>query len=393
MPWKETHVMDERMKFIAEYLEGDWNMSELCRAYGISRPTGYELVARYNAKGPQGLRDRSRARHRHPNQTAAEIAEKVIELRKAHPRWGPRKLRGRLARNEPEVNWPAPSTIGELLKRQGLVSPRRQVRRAPRVAIDRRAQLQGPNDIWCADFKGWFRTGDGRRCEPLTITDEFSRFLLTCHAVERPDGEHTYPLFERAFCEYGLPLAIRTDNGSPFASRGVGGLSRLAVWWIKLGIRPERIDPGKPQQNGRHERMHRTLKQEIASPPCSSWHAQQMALEDFRQQYNFERPHEALNNTTPSDHYSSSPRSYPNRHVIEYPDHYVVRRVRSNGEIRMRGQLHFLGEALSGELVGLDRADDRYWHIHFGPAPLATFDDFTRTLRREPPIPSPIDTP
>ncbi len=393
MPWKETHVMDERMKFIADYLEGEWNMSDLCRAYGISRPSGYELVARYKGEGPQGLQDRSRARHRHPNQTAAEIAEKVIELRKAHPRWGPRKLRGRLARKEPGVIWPAPSTIGELLKRQGLVSARRQVRRTPRVPINRRAQLQGPNDIWCADFKGWFRTGDGRRCEPLTITDEFSRFLLTCHAVERPDGEHTYPLFERAFCEYGLPLAIRTDNGSPFASRGVGGLSRLAVWWIKLGIRPERIDPGKPQQNGRHERMHRTLKQEIASPPCSSWQAQQRALEDFRQQYNFERPHQALDNTTPSDHYSSSTRSYPNRHVIEYPSHYVVRRVRSNGEIRMRGQLHFLGEALSGELVGLERADDRYWHIHFGPIPLATFDHFSRSLRRQPPISTPIDAP
>lgn len=391
MPWKETHVMDERMKFIAEYLKGEWTMSELCRAYGISRPTGYELVSRYQAEGPEGLRDRSRARHRHPNQTAAEIAEKVIELRKAHPRWGPRKLRGRLMLREPEAGWPAPSTIGALLKRHGLVSARRQVRRTPRSAIDRAAQLQGPNDVWCADFKGWFRTGDGRRCEPLTITDQFSRFLLTCHAVERPDSEHTLPLFERAFCEYGLPRAIRTDNGSPFASRGVGGLSRLAVWWIKLGIRPERIDPGKPQQNGCHERMHRTLKQEVASPPRSSWQAQQRALEDFRHEYNFERPHEALENLTPSHHYSSSTRPYPNRHLIEYPDHYVVRRVRSNGQIRMRGQLHFLGEALTGELVGLDRVDDRNWHIHFGPVPLATFDDFTRTLRRHPPITDPID--
>jgi len=391
MPWKETHVMEERLKFIADFLKGEWNMSELCRAYGISRPTGNKVMLRYKTEGAEGLRNRSRATHRHPNQTAAEIAEKLIELRRAHPRWGPQKLRGRLVRKEPGVDWPAPSTIGALLKRSGLVSARRRVQRTPRAPIEHSAQLQGPNDVWCADFKGWFRTGDGRRCEPLTITDQFSRFLLTCHAVERPDGEHTYPLFERAFCEYGLPLAIRTDNGSPFATRGVGGLSRLAVWWLKLGIRLQRIEPGKPQQNGRHERMHRTLKQEVACPPRPSWPAQQQALEHFRYEYNFERPHQALDNATPGDHYTSSVRCYPNRHVIEYPGHYVVRRVRSNGEIRMRGQLHFLGEALSGELVGLDRIDDRYWHIHFGPVPLATFDGFTSKLLRQPPIAQPTD--
>lgn len=393
MPWKETHVMDERLKFLAEYLQGEWTMSELCRAYGISRPSGYALVARYQREGAAGLRDRSRARHRHPNQTPAAIAEKVIQLRQAHPRWGPRKLRGRLVRQEPGVSWPAPSTIGALLTRHGLVSARRLVRRTPQGPSDRSARLQGPNDVWCADFKGWFRTGDGRRCEPLTISDEFSRFLVTCHAVARPDGPHTVPLFERAFCEYGLPRVIRTDNGAPFASRGVGGLSRLAVWWIKLGIRPERIDPGQPQQNGRHERMHRTLKHEVASPPCASWPAQQRALEAFRQQYNFERPHQALDNATPSDHYVRSPRAYPTRPVLEYPGHYEVRRVRSNGELRLRGQLHFLGEALSGELVGLERVDDRWWHIHFGPIPLATFDDFTRSLRREPPRTAPPDAP
>lgn len=378
--------MDERTKFVAEYLQGEWTMSELCRAYGISRPTGYKLISRYQAEGPGGLRDRSRARRRHPNQTPAEIAEKVIGLRKTHPRWGPIQLRSRLQRGEPEVNWPAPSTIGTLLQRHGLVSRRRRVQRTPPSLLGRSQGQLGPNDLWCADFKGWFRTGDGRRCEPLTITDQYSRFLLSCHAVERPDGEHTFALFERAFCEYGLPLAIRTDNGAPFATRGVGGLSRLAVWWIKLGIRPERIEPGKPQQNGRHERMHRTLKQEVASPPCSSWPAQQQALEHFRDDYNFERPHQALGNTTPAENYSCSSRSYPTREVIAYPGHYLVRRVRSNGEIKMRGQLHFLGEALSGELVGLDRVDDRYWHIHFGPVPLATFDDFTRKLRRQPPL-------
>ena len=267
MPWKEIQVMEERLKFIAAYLEGEWTMSELWRAYGISRPTGYEVLARYQAHGLDGVRERSRAAQHHPNQMAPALAEQVVQARHAHPRWGPRKLRAWMARKQPDVPWPAPSTIGTLLTRHGLVAPRRRVRRTP-AAGGPGATGAGPNDVWCADFKGWFRTGDGRRCEPLTISDECSRFLLTCRAVERPDWEHTYPLFHRAFCAYGVPRAIRTDHGPPFASRGVGGLSRLALWWIKLGIRPQRIAPGKPQQNGRHERMHQTLNQAVARPPA-----------------------------------------------------------------------------------------------------------------------------
>ena len=226
-----------------------------------------------------------------------------------------------------------------------------------------------------------------RRWPPLTISDECSRFLLTCRAVERPDWEHTYPLFHRAFCDYGVPRAIRTDNGPPFASRGVGGLSRLALWWIKLGIRPQRIAPGKPQQNGRHERMHQTLKQAVARPPRASWPAQQRALEAFSHEYNYERPHEALHLTPPADHYVPAPHSYPRPLGVHYPVHYVVRRVRTNGEIKWRGQRHFLSEVLCGELVGLTQAIDRYWHIYFGPVPLATMDDCTQHLRREPPPP------
>ena len=273
MPWKETQVMEERLKFIAAYLDGEWTMSELWRAYGISRPTGYEVLARYQAHGLDGVRERSRAAQHHPNQMAPALAEQVVQARHAHPRWGPRKLRAWMARKQPDVPWPAPSPIGTLLTRHGLVAPRRRVRRTP-AAGGPGATGAGPNDVWCADFKGWFRTGDGRRCEPLTISDECSRFLLTCRAVERPDWEHIYPLFHRAFCAYGVPRAIRTDHGPPFASRGVGGLSRLALWWIKLGIRPQRIALGKPQQNGRHERMHQTLKQAVARPPRAEWPAQ-----------------------------------------------------------------------------------------------------------------------
>jgi len=374
--------MEERLRFIGEYLDGEWNMTELCLSYGISRQTGYKLVARYREQGIDGLKDRSRAPHRHPNQMAKEVARQLVAAREAHPRWGPRKLRAWLVRKSPKTQWPVPSTIGTLLEREGLVSRRRRVRRTP-PCTQALSDAGAPNDVWAADFKGWFRTGDGQRCEPLTISDSFSRFLLTCRAVSHPDWTCTYPLFHRAFCEYGLPGVIRTDNGPPFASRGIGGLSRLSIWWIKLGIRPERIARGQPQQNGRHERMHETLKQETACPPRATWRAQQRALQQFQEEYNFERPHEALNNATPAEHYTVSPRSYPRRLDLDYPDDYVVRHVRTNGEIRWGGELHFLGEALCGEFVGLKQVTDRYWRIHFGSLPIATMDDHTNQLLRE----------
>jgi transposase InsO family protein len=374
--------MEERLKFIGAYLESEWSMTDLCRAYGISRQTGYELVRRYRAQGMDGLKDRWRAPHRHPNEMAREVAERLVAAREAHPRWGPRKLRAWLARKKPKTQWPAPSTIGTLLKREGLVSARRRVRRTPPCSGPL-SDAATANDVWGADFKGWFRTGDGQRCEPLTISDAFSRFLIACRAVARPNWTHTYPLFHRAFCDYGLPRVIRTDNGPPFASRGVGGLSRLSIWWIKLGIEPERIEPGQPQQNGRHERMHLTLKQETACPPRGARRAQQRAFQQFQEEYNFERPHEALANATPAQYYTASPRSYPRRLKVEYPDHYVIRRVRSNGEIKWGGELHFLGEALYGEPVGLEQVSDRYWRIYFGPLQLATMDDHTNQLLRE----------
>ena len=381
MPWKETHVMEERLKFIGAYLEGDWSMTELCRAFGVSRQTGYELIARYTEIGLDGLKDRSRAPRRHPNETSAEVAKMLLAARRAHPRWGPRKLIGWLERRHPAVNWPAASTVGTLLKRHGLVHARRRVRRTP-PHPGPLGELAGPNDVWCADFKGWFRTGDGQRCDPLTITDGFSRFLIGCRAVWRQDWEHTYPVFHKAFRDYGLPRAIRTDNGSPFATRGAGGLSRLAIWWIKLGIVPERIEPGQPQQNGRHERMHQTLKQETARPPRATRSAQQRAFRKFQLEYNCERPHEALGNATPAQFYEPSPRRYPRPLRIDYPPHYEVRQVRTSGEIKWRGELHFLGQALCGEPVGLEQIDDRYWRIYFGPLPVATMDDHRRCLLR-----------
>jgi transposase InsO family protein len=250
--------MDERVRFIAG-LQSGLGMAEACRSYGVSRKTGYKWLERYKVGGPSGLEERSRAPHRMPWAIEDEMQELLIAARCQHPSWGPRKLLAWLERRHRGRHFPAPSSVGDLLRRRGLVKPRRRRRRVqPRVA--RPGRYDAPNATWCADFKGWFRTGDGERCDPLTISDGYSRFVLGCHIVERPTLEHVQPQFERVFVEYGLPTAIRTDNGPPFASTGLGGLSRLAVWWLRLGITPDRIEPGRPEQNGRHERFHKTLK-------------------------------------------------------------------------------------------------------------------------------------
>ena len=269
MPWKETCAMDEKMSFIVGRLKGDLTMTELCEQFGISRDTGYELWRRYQAQGPTGLKPLSRAPHRPGQAMACEIAEAIIALRLERPSWGPKKLRAVLQRRSPAIVWPAPSTMGDLLRREGLSQPRRRQRRP--VPLTRPfLPVCEPNDRWCIDFKGWFRTTDGQRCDPLTLTDAYSRFLIECRIVP-PTTEGVWPLVERAFRELGLPRAIRSDNGVPFAcTTSAGGLTRLSVHWVKLGIELERIEPGKPQQNGRHERMHGTLKAETSRPPAAS---------------------------------------------------------------------------------------------------------------------------
>src|SRR5712692_4809102 len=293
MPWKTSSVMEEKLRFVFEYDASERTMTELCQHYGISRETGYIWLRRYRATGVAGLVERSRAAQRHPHQTPEDIERMVLDLRQAHMRWGPRKLKRVLQRDEPGRVWPATSTIGALLQREGLVVARRKrTRTAPYSAP--LAHADEANRVWCADFKGWFRTGDGERIDPLTISDAYSRYLLRCQAVEKTDTQRARAIFEAAFREYGMPAAIRTDNGAPFATRALAGLSRLAVWWIKLGIVPERIEAGHPEQNGRHERMHRTLKQETADPPAANRRKQQRALDRFRQEYNEVRPHEAL---------------------------------------------------------------------------------------------------
>jgi transposase InsO family protein len=375
--------MDERTQFIARILKGGDEMAALCREYGISRKTGYKWLGRYRCEGAAGLRERSHAPLRHGQAHDVAVVQAVLNLRERWG-WGPKKLRVKLGERHPELVVPAASTIGDWLRQEGLVGRSRRRRRCPAYAQPF-AAVAGANDVWCTDFKGWFRTGDGRRCDPFTLSDAHSRYLLRCQAVPRPDEASVRPIFEAAFKEHGLPRAIRSDNGPPFASLGVGGLSRLAVWWIKLGIRPERIVAGKPQQNGRHERVHRTLKEETLAPPAESLPAQQQRFHDFRAVYNNERPHEALGQKTPASLYEPSPRPYPER--IDdpgYRDDVAVRRVRSNGQIKWAGELIFVGEALIGEPVGVVETQSGDWLVRFADVELGYIHSQRRRLSPRP---------
>ena len=374
MGWKETRVQDERVKFVMEVEAGDESVAAICRAYGVSRKTGYKWLARHQAEGVAGLADRSRAPRNHPNAVSAADEAVVLRLRAQYSNWGERKLHTVLERERPEQAWPSPSAIGDILKRHGLTHARRPRRRAtPSSTL---SSATAPNFVWAIDFKGHFRTADGKRCDPLTISDTASRYLLRCQAVDRPDYAHVRPLLEATFREYGLPLALLSDNGPPFASLGLGGLSRLSVWCIRLGVMPERIEPGHPEQNGRHERMHRTLKEDTAQPPKATARAQQRAFHRFRRMYNEERPHEALGMAVPASVYVPSPRAYPARvPEIEYPAGYQVRRVQEHGDVHFAGRRFFLSEVLAGEMVGLEEDEEEGgWRIWFGPVALAYLD-------------------
>ena len=364
--------MEEKLRFVFEYDRDEQTMTELCRQFEVSRETGYVWLRRYRQHGLEVLLKLNRAPERHPNQTAAAIEQAVLELRQAHMRWGPRKLKRILERDQPGRLWPATSTVGEIVRRAGLVVERKKRRRTEPYTQPLQHAVES-NRVWCADFKGWFRAGDGARIDPLTISDAWSRYLLRCQAVEKTDTQRVRAIFEAAFREHGLPQAIRTDNGPPFASSAVAGLSRLAVWWIKLGIVPERIQAGHPEQNGRHERMHRTLKQDLR--PGEDWRAQQRELDRFRHDYNQVRPHEALAMQTPASVYEPSPRPYPARvPEVEYPDTMEVRRVKSHGLFRWKKQDIFLSEVLWGEPVGLLPRGDGTYTIYFAHLPLIGFD-------------------
>jgi transposase InsO family protein len=367
--------MDARMQFVTEYHSGLFTMTELAAQYGISRRVAYKWVDRYDAEGVVGLRDRSRRPQHSPHATAAVLVEALIAQRKRHPRWGAKKLLAVVRRHQPTVAWPSRATVYTRLKHGGLVPPRR--RRHPHAHIaSLLAPITAANEVWTTDFKGEFRTGDGRYCYPLTLRDGFSRFVLRCDALVARTSDATQRRFERAFAEYGLPARIRSDNGEPFASTAFARLSRLAIWWMRLGIVPERITPGHPEQNGSHEHFHAVLKAATTRPPAPHAAAQQRRFARFCIEYNHDRPHEALRDDVPASFYHASPRPLP-AHLppLEYPGHCEIRRVSNFGCISWAGRRVFLSNALAGEDVAFEAVDDGLWTLRFASVVLGRFDE------------------
>jgi transposase InsO family protein len=380
MPWQEESTMQLRRQFVQDVQSGATPITELCAAYGISRKTGYKWLARSDADGAAALVDHSRRPHTSPRATPGELVRALLEARHRHPTWGPRKLLRLLRQQQYEAPWPARSTMARHLQRAGLVVTPRRVRR-PGHPGRPQAPMDAPNAIWTADFKGQFKLGDGRYCYPLTLADGYSRRLLRCQALTSTQVAESRPVFVRAFEEYGLPTRIRSDNGVPFASQALGRLSALSVWWIRLGILPDLIEPASPQQHGRHERMHRTLKRETARPPQRSRRAQQRRFDAWRREFNELRPHEALGDATPASVYAASPRPYSGRlAALEYPGHDEVRRVSHNGGIRWHSTWVNVSETLGGEVIGLVAIDDGEWDVHFGPLRLGRFHERTHQL-------------
>lgn len=374
MAWKERSRMDKRLVLVGEYLKGEKPMTELCLEYGVSRKTGYKWVGRYNEGGPSALEDRSRAPLSHPSRVDPIVLEALVQARRAHPHWGARKILAWLSGKQPEFDLPVASTVSDVFARYGL-SRSRQARRRTPPYTDPFGDADAANRIWCADFKGDFKTGDHKRCYPLTVTDAFSRMLLRCKALRSTKTVRAQPVFESVFREFGLPERIRTDNGTPFASRGAGGLSRLSIWWVKLGIHHERIQPGHPEQNGRHERMHRTLKQETLRPPALTARNQQARFDAFQVEFNQERPHEGIGDKTPASLYTASNREFPGRlRTIEYPSHYIVRKVAASGRIRWKSALVTIGHALEGEWIGIEERDGMH-HVFFADVRLGFLDN------------------
>lgn len=378
MPWETKGPMDQKIKLIADWKTGHYDISDLNKKYNISRKTVYKWVGRYENEGVDGLKDRSRTPKRCPNQTNERLVEMLLEEKRAYPKWGPKKIIALLEDKHPDESWPAVSTAGEWFKKHGLVQCRKLRRRVPPYT-EPFAECKEPNDVWSADYKGQFKTQDNKICYPLTISDNHSRYLLACQGLYGPRYEESRQVFRKVFREYGLPLAIRMDNGTPFTGRGIGGLSKLSVWWIKLGIRPERIDKGKPQQNGRHERMHRTLKSDTTKPPGKDLTDQQKKFDWFHAEYNEIRPHESLGQKPPAKFYNRSPRSYmENPPSPEYDLSLTVRSIHLGGEIKFKGKSYFVSELLVKERVGLEEIADGMWCIYYSFQPVGILN-----LRRQ----------
>lgn len=375
MPWRKSGPVSERMVFITRLMSGE-RMNDLCAEFGISRKTGYKFKDRYDRLGPEGLFDVSRRPLRTPWKTPEPIQELVVALRLEHPTWGPKKLAEICRRRHPGLRVPAPSTIGDMLARVGLVRHRRRRRHVP-VLGRRLREAPHPNDVWCVDYKGQFRLGNGRYCYPLTITDQASRLIVGCEGFEQINGLCARAVFQDCFSRYGLPQVIRSDNGPPFASRGLFGLTQLNVFWLKLGIVPERIRPGEPQENGQHERMHRTLKDDCIRPAAANLLAQQERFDRFVETFNQVRPHEALGQKPPASVYVPSSRVFRDPDPLEYPLHDDVRTTDNTGHIRLlrrrRGGV-FISSALVNERIGIREVEDGRWLLSFASLDLGYLD-------------------
>ena len=380
MPWKECHIVDDRLRFVARVLDGE-KMAPLCREFGISRKTGYKIFDRYKDCGIQGLTDRSRRPYRHANQLPLVLEKAIVALKREYPSWGAPKIRERLRRRCPELHRPAISTVHAVLDRHGLVTRGR--RRRVRLQGTPLSQPTQPNDLWCADYKGEFMLGNRQYCYPLTVTDFASRLLIACEGLSTTQEQYAFTVFERVFQEFGLPRAMRTDNGVPFASaHALYGLSKLSVWWLRLGIALERIKPGHPEQNGRHERMHLTLKREATKPAARNVLQQQARFDAFVAQYNTERPHEALAMRVPADVYVPSARPYRGLTALEYPLHDWTATVTTCGRICYHRRKINVSQVFAGQMVGVRQMSERIWLVTFMDYDLGYFDD--ETWRLEP---------
>mgnify|MGYP002641696959 FL=1 len=380
MPWKSTGPMEERKQFVLEALSKRESFSELCRQHGVSRRVRYKWVRRFLQYGPDGLRDQPRVPYGNSNAYSEGIREAVIEVRKNHRTWGPNKIKASLERERGDVHWLSRSTIHEILKAEGLTKTRRRRPRSPKRP-SRLTDGTQPNHVWTMDHKGWFRTLDGQRCVPLTVWDHASRYCVGCHNQKSTRGSEAQQAMEYTFREYGLPEIMRSDNGAPFASASLTGLTRFAIWLLKLGIILERTDPGQPQQNGRHERGHLTLKQETANPPASTYRAQQRRFDQFLKVYNFQRPHEGIDNQYPADLYTPSSRSFPQCvSGFEYSGDLEVRLVTLAGQFKFAGARHYLGQVLAGERIGIEKTQDQYAGIYVGKQHIAWLDKWREKL-------------
>lgn len=382
MSWQKTPVKYQKMRFIADWLSGEYTVTALCLRYQISRQCGYELIKRYQDEGEFAFEERSRARHKHPNQTSHELIQIILNTKHRFQTWGPLAIKAWLEKERPHYAWPASSTMGDILKRHGLVKKRYMKRRVPAYTEPLKTCV-APNQSWSADYKGQFRMKNQRYCYPLTVTDNFSRYLFCCDGFEKIEGEKAIHSFEKVFYEYGMPEVIRTDNGYPFASTAVGGLTRLSVWLLKLGILVERIEPGCPQQNPRHERMHRTLKAGINLNTKTTLAEQQTWFDDFRKEFNEQRPHQALQMKRPAEVHQYSLRNYPvTLPEVTYPDRFLIRKVKTNGEIKYAGKRYFISEILHGESIGLEMIDQDRAIVYFAKQKLGIIDSKLNKITR-----------